>query len=245
MEEGDSIRFTRGAVRPWVCLTEGWELVRGRYWLFVGITAAGMIIGSVVPIVLFGAMMCGIYLCYLARLRGEGVEFRQLFDGFQYFQSGLVATVLLFGAGLMVTLPLSLSLSGVVIMLPLFIDRGGLTVAFALYLAIIGVFVLSIMAAAIILGTFFMFAFPLIAEHGQSGTAAVRLGARAAQANFWGAFRVMVLQVLLGVAGACFCYVGAFLVLPVTMGAVMAAYRKVFPAPATHRITGGPAAANS
>ncbi len=73
-------------------------------------------------------------------------------------------------------------------MLPLFIDRGGLTVAFALYLAIIGVFVLSIMAAAIILGTFFMFAFPLIAEHGLSGTAAVRLGARAA-GNFWGAFQ--------------------------------------------------------
>ncbi len=45
-------------------------LVRGRYWLFVGITAAGMIIGSVVPIVLFGAMTASI--CVTWRGCGRG-----------------------------------------------------------------------------------------------------------------------------------------------------------------------------
>lgn len=233
MKDSRSIRFTQGMVRPWVCLAEGWGMVRGRYWLFVGITTCGMLLGSVVPVILFGAMMCGIYLCYLEQLSGNPVEFRRLFDGFQYFQSGLVATALLMAISLLVALPASLSLSGAVIMLPLFIDRGGLTLAFGLYLAMIGAFVLVVLAAAIILGAFFMYTFPLIAEHGLSGSEAVRLGVRAARANFWSTVGVLAIQVLLGVVGVCFCYVGAFLVLPVTMGAVMAAYRKVFPVQAS------------
>jgi len=192
-----------------------------------------MLLGSVVPVILFGAMMCGIYLCYLEQLRGNPVELRRLFDGFQYFQSGLVATVLLMAVSLLVALPASLSLSGAVIMLPLFIDRGGLTLAFGLYLVVIGVFVLVIIVAVIILGAFFMYAFPLIAEHGLSGSEAVRLGARAARANFWSTVGVMAIQVLFGMVGVCLCYVGAFLVLPVTMGAGMAAYRKVFPVQAS------------
>ncbi|HOT00438.1 MAG TPA: hypothetical protein PLY66_05470 [Acidobacteriota bacterium] len=228
---GDSrlIQFTQGQVKPWACLIEGWGLVRGRYWLFVGITACGMLLGTVVPVILFGAMMCGIYLCYLEQLRGDRVEFRRLFDGFQYFHSSLVATALLMAVSLLVALPASLSLSGAVIMLPLFIDRGRLTLAFGLYLATIGVFVLIIMMVVIILGAFFLYTFPLIAEHGLSGSEAVRLGARAARANLWGTVGVMAIQVLLGMVGVCLCYVGAFLVLPVTMGAVVAAYRKVFP----------------
>ncbi len=232
MKDSRPIQFTQGMVRPWVCLAEGWGMVRGRYWLFVGITACGMVLGSVVPVILFGAMMCGIYLCYLEQLQGNPVEFRRLFDGFQHFQSGLVATALLMAVSLLVALPASLSLSGAVIMLPLFIDRGGMSLAFGLYLAVIGGFVLVTLAAAIILGAFFMYTFPLIAEHGLSGAEAVRLGGRAVRANFWGTLGVMTIQVLLGTVGVCFCYVGAFLVLPITMGAVMAAYRKVFPVPA-------------
>lgn len=245
MKDSRSIQFTQGMVRPWVCLTEGWAMVRGRYWLFVGITACGMLLGSVVPVILFGAMMCGIYLCYLEQLKGNPVEFRRLFDGFQYFESGLVATALLMVVSLLIALPASLSLSGAVIMLPLFIDRGGLTLAFGLYLTVIGVFVLVIIAAAIILGAFFMYTFPLIAEYGLSGSAAVRLGIRAARANFWGSLGVMASQVLLGMVGVCLCYVGAFLVLPVTMGAVMAAYRKVFPVQTSSGDTGQPSAVRS
>ncbi len=233
MKDSRSIQFTQGLVRPWVCLTEGWAMVRGRYWLFVGIATCGMLLGSVVPVILFGAMMCGIYLCYLEQLKGNPVDFRRLFDGFQHFESGLVATALLMAVSLLVVLPASLSLSGAVIMLPLFIDRGGLTLAFGLYLAVIGVFVLVIIVAAIVLGAFFMYTFPLIAEHGLSGSEAVRLGARAARANFWGTLGVMASQVLLGMVGVCLCYVGAFLILPITMGAVMAAYRTVFPVQAS------------
>jgi len=39
MGDSRSIQFTQGLVKPWACLIEGWGMVRGRYWLFVGITA--------------------------------------------------------------------------------------------------------------------------------------------------------------------------------------------------------------
>jgi hypothetical protein len=207
--------------------------------LFVGITAVGMLLGSAVPLILLGAAMCGINLCLLDRMRGRRVEFRRLFDGFQYFQPGLVAAVLMFGVSLLATLPIALSLSGAVIMMPLLMHGDGLTVTLGIYLAMIGVLVLVILATSLVVGAFFLYSFPLIVDRGLSGTEAVRLGARAVQANFWGTVGVLCLQVVLGMLGACFCYVGAFLVLPVTMGAVAAAYRCVFPEEAPTTGIGG------
>ena len=51
------------AVQPVECIKAGWELIKSQYWLFVGMTVVGIIIGSVVPLgILMGPMMCGIYL---------------------------------------------------------------------------------------------------------------------------------------------------------------------------------------
>src|SRR5258706_16052133 len=55
--------FNRGVVRPIECLTSGFEMIKGQYWLVLGITVVGMLVGALVPMgVLMGPMMCGIYL---------------------------------------------------------------------------------------------------------------------------------------------------------------------------------------
>lgn len=52
-------------LRPIELLKEGRQLVGEQYWLFVGITFVGMLVGNAVPMaILLGPMMCGIYLCY-------------------------------------------------------------------------------------------------------------------------------------------------------------------------------------
>ena len=43
----------RVEIRPVSCLQEGWELVRPRYWLFVGICTVAVLLGSMAPMAMF------------------------------------------------------------------------------------------------------------------------------------------------------------------------------------------------
>jgi len=89
------IEFRRNAVEPMECLKAGWNLIRNQYWLFVGMTAVGVIVGSVVPLgILMGPMMCGLYLALFQTRRGQPIEFGILFKGFDYFGDSVIATLL-------------------------------------------------------------------------------------------------------------------------------------------------------
>src|SRR5215813_461642 len=86
--------FRVGVIKPVECIKEGWALIKDEYWLFFGISIVGILIGGVVPIVLLGPMMAGIFLCLLQRRRGQPVEFGLLFKGFDHFLPGLIVTLL-------------------------------------------------------------------------------------------------------------------------------------------------------
>src|SRR5262245_58214396 len=90
----DFVEFRRGVVAPMECIKEGWAMIKDQYWLFFGISIVGILIGGVVPIVLLGPMMVGIFLCLQQRQRNQPVEFGLLFKGFELFVQGLVVTVL-------------------------------------------------------------------------------------------------------------------------------------------------------
>src|SRR2546429_8513574 len=91
----NQIEFKRNAVEPVECIKAGLNLIRSQYWLFVGVTAVGIIIGSVVPLgILMGPMMCGIYLALFQTRRRQPIEFGILFKGFDYFGDSLIATLL-------------------------------------------------------------------------------------------------------------------------------------------------------
>src|ERR1700687_1063897 len=83
---GTELDFNRGAVRPMQCLREGWQLIKAGYWLFLGITLVGMLVGTAGPFgILLGPMMCGIYMCLLGRMYGQPASMNLLFRGFNYF----------------------------------------------------------------------------------------------------------------------------------------------------------------
>ena len=64
--------FNVGVIKPVECMKEGWELIKDQYWLFVGITFVGMLIGGFIPFGIgVGAMFCGIYYTMIQKLDGK------------------------------------------------------------------------------------------------------------------------------------------------------------------------------
>jgi uncharacterized membrane protein len=229
----DNIEFRTGVIKPVECLKEGWALIKDHYWLFLGIVLVGIVVGGAVPIVLIGPMMVGIYICFFRRMRGEPVDFGLLFKGFDYFAQSLIAAVIQM-------IPL------VVVMVPAYIimfalmmtsmPRGGgrmdpaASSRFLItFLGFEVVFVTVICAVGIIVGIFFLFAFPLIADRGLSGLDATKLSIKAGKANFGGILSLLLLNLAMGILGILACYIGVFFIMPISLASYAVAYRRVFP----------------
>lgn len=222
--------FRRGAVSPVACIQRGWQAISGQYWLFLGITAAGILIGSVVPFsILLGAMMCGIHICLLRRFRGEPVTFDLLFKGFDYFVPSLVATIVQV-VPIVVVLVMGYLVFFIVVIGAAAAAPGGGEPAVALSIFVaMGLFVGAAVLVSLLVSLLFTFAYPLVADRGMGGVDACRTSAKAAVANLGGLVGLWLLLALMGIAGALLCYVGLLFVLPVSFAALAAAYREVFP----------------
>jgi hypothetical protein len=225
--------FNRGAVRPLECLQEGWSLIKSQYWLFLGITVVGILIGSAGPMaILMGPMMCGIYLCLLARMRGEAVSFELLFKGFDYFAQSLIATLIQVVPVLLLLMPFYL------IFFFMFMSRMNrprrrgvppdLSELYPLFI-MMGVLVLVAIVVGALVGALFIFTYPLIVERRMAALDAIKLSFKAATANLGGILGLILLNMLAGFAGLLLCYVGAFLAMPVHYASWAVAYRQVFP----------------
>jgi hypothetical protein len=235
MSEG-GLTFNRGAVRPVECLKAGWRLIRDDYWLFLGITFVGMLIGNLVPFgLLVGPMMCGIYLCLLRREGGRRVTFEMLFEGFNYFVQSLIATLLMmvpmlllvglfYGVVIVAMVATGVSMAG---QPP---DQAPDPTLFLVFMVAFVVGLIVILLIGMFLAALFLFAYPLIVDRGLTGVAALRTSARAVLTNLGGVIGLMLLSFLLMWVGMLACYVGAYFVLPVYMAAVAVAYRQMFPA---------------
>jgi hypothetical protein len=228
----DNLQFRTGVIQPVECLKQGWALIKDQYWLFLGIVVVGVLIGSAVPLVLIGAMMVGIYMCVFRRMRGEPVEFGNLFKGFDYFAEGLIAALIQMIPMVVVMVPAYIIMF---VLMMTSMPRGGrmdpdastrfLFTFFGFEL----VFIVIIVAVGIVVNIFFMFAFPLIADRGLSGLEATKLSIKAGKANFGGILGLLLLNVALGIVGVLACYVGVFFIMPVSLASYAVAYRRVFP----------------
>jgi uncharacterized membrane protein len=227
----DQIQFKRNAVEPIECIKAGFELVKSQYWLFVGITAVGIIIGSVVPLgILMGPMMCGIYLALFQTRRGQPIEFGILFKGFDYFGDSLIATLLHLIPVIVIIIPAYIIFVVFYVGFLLAMSQGGGPNPAALlgFFGLVVVFWLVVIVLLILLSVIFTFAYPLIVDRRLSGLDAVKLSIRAGLANFWRLLGMLLITALLNFAGALFCYVGALFVLPFGFAAIAAAYEQVF-----------------
>lgn len=226
----DTIEFRRGVIRPIECLKAGHELVRSQYWLLVGIVAVGMIIAGLVPLgILMGPMMCGVYFTLFKQRRGQRIEFGDLFKGFDYFGESLIAALLHMVPIFVILVPTYIIFY--ISMFAMMAAQGGgepdpgILLGFFGFWAIIWIVLIAIM---ILVSLIFTFAYPLIVDRRLSGFDAVKLSTKAAMANFGGLLGMTLLSSLLTFLGVLLCYVGAFLVLPITFGAIAVAYEQVF-----------------
>lgn len=225
----NEISFNRRAVQPVECIKGGWELFRSQYWLFVGMTAVGIIIGSLVPLgILMGPMMCGIYIALFKARRGQPIEFGLLFKGFDFFGDAVVAALIHMVPILVIVLPAYvLFYVGMIGLMAASNGRPDPGAIFGL-LGMFAIFWFVILIAVIVLSVIFTFAYPLIVDRRLSGINAVKLSIRAGFANFWRLLGMLVLTGMLTFAGALFCYVGAFFVMPIGFAAIAVAYEQVF-----------------
>jgi hypothetical protein len=220
--------FNRGAVRPMECLRGGWDLIKGQYWLFLGLSVAAIFIGSAVPMgILLGPMMCGLYLALFQRQRGEQVSFDLLFKGFDFFADSLIATLIQVVPMLLVLIPTYII--SFIFFLPAMEPgrRGAPPDLFPLFTFFIIIFLL-VMIVSIVIGVFFAFTYPLIVDRRLSGINAVKTSIKAATGNLGGVLGLMLLMMLISFVGVLLCYVGAILVMPLHFAAWSIAYRQVF-----------------
>jgi hypothetical protein len=226
----NEIEFKRNAVQPVECIKAGWDLMRNQYWLFVGMTLVGMIIGSLVPFgILMGPMTCGIYLALFQTRRGQPIEFAVLFKGFDYFGDAVIAALLHILPMFVIIAPAYvLYIVGMFTMMGAS-QNGEPNPAAALgFFGIFGVIWLVIMVLLVVLSVIFTFAYPLIVDRRLSGLNAVKLSIRAGFANFWRLLGMIVLTGLLSSLGLLLCIVGVYLIMPISFAAIAAAYEQVF-----------------
>jgi hypothetical protein len=222
------IEFRRNAVEPIECIKAGWNLIKPQYWLFVGMSVVAVLIGSVVPFgILLGPMMCGLYLALFRTRRGQPIEFGLLFKGFDYFGDSVVATLLHMIPIMVIFVP-----SYIIFYVAMFLtipqqgepDPRALLSVFVFF----GIFWIVMMVIILVLSVIFTFAYPLIVDRRLSGINAVKLSIKAGLANFWRLLGLLLLNGLMGFGGLLLCYVGVFLVLPISFAAIAMAYEQVF-----------------
>jgi uncharacterized membrane protein len=226
------VSFHRAALSSPIDLFKGsWTMIRDQYWLFVGIVAVAMLVGGAAPLgVLMGPMMCGVFGCLRDKKMGQTVRFERLFDGFRsaIFVPSLVATLIMMASSLVVLLPIVIL---IVVGTTLAAAAGAHTHSDAASV-VVPVMVLAVFLVLFVLALWMAlmcgFVYPLILDRGVDGVEAVKLSVRASLANVGGLLGLALASCALSLVGVLCCYVGAFLVLPVTMGAQMLAYERVF-----------------
>lgn len=196
-------------------------------------TVVAMLLASFVPLgIIMGPMMCGMYLIFFRHMRGQPVDFNMLFKGFDRFVESLIATLIQLGTIFLIMLPF----------IPLFFwiamsfgqsvhSSPGNSPSLQTVLAMAAKMSLITMALTVVVtlvSMLFSFTYPLIIDRNLRGVEAVRMSFKAAWANIWGLVGLLGINMLLGLVGMLFCYVGVFFVLPLTFAALATAYRQVF-----------------
>lgn len=224
-----SMNFNAGAIRPFECLTEAWEIIKSDYWLLFAISLVGGLIAGFTMYILLGAMICGIFTCYLKKIDGIGpVVFDDLWKGFQYLGPSALATIVFVVPMVTYFIVLFVTLYSPLIAAAIMGQNADPAILIGTFAVAI---VIDIVVAVIMIciHSLMIFTFPLIVDRKLSSWDAIRTSARAAMKNIGGIAGLIGIQFLLVLLGqAAFC-VGIYFVIPVLTATNLVAYRKVFP----------------
>ncbi len=235
-----NIQFVPGAISAGECVSNGWETLKLKYGMYLGISLIAIILTGCIPclnVVIMGPVMGGVYYVALRDMRGEPVDFGMMFKGFEKFVPLMVVGLLQSIPGIIAQIvQYSVRIAGLGLgsrgngdfQFFQMSDRdfalsGGLMVLFAVLFIVFMVF--SFLWWAV-----FFFAIPLIIENDMGAVDAIKLSARAAMSNIGGLLVYFLLLILVMIVGMLMLCVGIFLVsIPVMYIAGAFAYRQVFP----------------
>ena len=223
--------FKTGVIKPVEVYKEAWAMIKNQFGMVLAVTIVGVLIGSAIPIILIGPMMCGIYLVMLQIYEGRTVDFAQLFKGFDYFMPSLLIAVII----MVPTFILIFSIYIPMIALSLAGPRMSESEVIA---AIAGFLFVEVIVAffMVCLHTLLLFAFPLIVDKKMSAVDAIKTSARAVWQNMSGVVGLVVVGMGVSFVGYLMLCIGIYLVIPLIIAANVVAYRKVFPTAQTYSI---------
>ncbi|MFT5122496.1 MAG: hypothetical protein ACI9TH_001772 [Kiritimatiellia bacterium] len=219
------VQIIKTPIQPMDCITSGYALIKDQYWLFLGISFVGMMIGSASMYICLGAMMCGIYMALFAKMRGEKVEFGTLFKGFDVFVPSLIPTIIMLVLGAALIVPFYIKMIFDMMMMAEQPNPEAFPTALLVDMGFM-------MAGALVLNIFYfflLFAYQLIADHRADGLTSITLSFKAVAKNFWGLLGLCILLGIFSMVAFMLCYIPGFLFMPVMYAAMAVAYSKVFP----------------
>lgn len=228
------IQFVRGAIDASDCIANAFELVKRRFWLYIGVGLVTILAISCIPFVnfvLLGPMMGGFSYLVLKDMRNEPVDFGMLFKGFEKFVPlmvigliqaipGIILQVIQYTVDL-ASLPggLGLPSSGSPT------ELGGVS----FFPGGIMIFYFGYFIFQMIWSLALTFAIPLIIEHGTDLGETIRLSFSAVFANLGGLILMAILGFVVGLLGVLAVCIGVFVAIPIVFAANVFAYRMVFP----------------
>ena len=222
----NNTEFRTGVIKPVECVKEGWELIKKDYWILFAVALVGGIIGGFSFYILLGAMVCGIFFCYLQAIDGKPVSFEGLWKGFGYFAPGLVVTLFIVVPMILVYAIIYMPFIMAMVMGSNLSESEMMTLLFGAMAVDLVVIILMVC-----FHTLLMFSFPLIVDRNLSGFQAMKTSARAVWKNMGGVVGLIVVNFVLVFLGYLALCVGVYFVIPILIAGNAIAYRKVFPAP--------------
>jgi hypothetical protein len=220
--------FKTGVIKPVEVYKEAWAMIKDQYGIVLAVTIVGMLIGSAVPVVLIGPMICGIYLVLFQIHEGRPVDFAMLFKGFDYFMPSLILAVIVMVPTLILIFTMYIPMIGIAMAGPKLSESEAMA-------AIGGVLVVVLIEVVVMvcLHSLLIFSFQLIVDKKMSAINAIKTSARAVWQNLSGVAGLFAVGFGVAFVGYLMLCIGIYLVLPLIIAANLVAYRKVFPAAAT------------
>jgi membrane-anchored glycerophosphoryl diester phosphodiesterase (GDPDase) len=221
-----SVDIKTGVIKPVECFKEGWQLIKNDYWILFAITIVGIMFGGVTLYILLGALVCGIFRCYLQVIDGGKAEFDGLFKSIkQNFGAGLLVMAI-------IVVPMIFVFS--IMYLPILFSTmsGNVMTEDELFAWLTGALLIEFVIAIVMvcLHTLLMFAFPLIADKNLSGWEAIKTSSKAVWKNLNGVAGIWAVGFFVGLIGYLLLCIGIYFAIPIIIAGNTVAYRKVFPA---------------
>lgn len=236
-----NIQFIPSAIDAGGCISNAWEMLKGKYGMYLGISLITMLLTGCIPclnVFIMGPVMGGVFYVVLRDMRGDPVDFGMMFKGFEKFVPLMIIGLLQAIPGIIAQI-MQYSIRFAELGLGGGARRGSSTffqaadtdLAISSGLAVLFIVVTIVFTIlGILWWAAFFFAVPLAMEYDMNAVDAIKLSARAAFSNLGGLIVLLIFEALVMIVGLLMLCLGVFfLSIPIMYLANAFAYRQVFP----------------